>query len=63
MNLPEILTSIADAATSDLIALGKAIYDILEKRHQDQVTAIAAAGVQAVEVAADVAEAEKFPTG
>lgn len=58
MNLAESIASIADAATSDLIALGKAIYDVLEQRANAQ--SLQAAAVQATEVAADVAEAEKF---
>jgi hypothetical protein len=58
MPLAQVIALLAEYGIPDLIALGKAVYDVIEQKHNAE--SIARAAVAGAEVAADVAEAKKF---
>jgi hypothetical protein len=65
MTIEEILLQVAVAELPDLLKLGRAVYDAIEKSIGPNATqaaqSVADVEVMAAEVAADTAEAAKFP--
>jgi uncharacterized Fe-S center protein len=58
MSPEQVIAAIGEYAMQDLVALGKAIYDLIEKKANAE--SVAATAVLAGEVAADIAEKTKF---